>query len=91
MIALVRGWGNFAATSRAGLVVSDVLRRLGQPVACTFARKGRKLRLPPVQEVWPVHALQPIQGEGDNQFAEGYDKLLPFVGHPSHAGGRHHV
>ena len=56
-----------------------VLDELGQqvpPVEYTSVRKGRKLRLPPVLEVWPVLALLPIHGERDILLAGGCDKLL---------------
>ena len=79
------------ATARAGLVVLDGLGQQVLPVKYTSVKRGRKLRLPPVLEVWPVLALLPIHEERDILLAGGCDKPLPFVNHTAHAGERHHV
>ena len=89
--ALGRGRGDFAATARAGLVVSDEVGRQVQLARHRAVRKGKRLQPPPVLEVWPVLALPPIHWEIYILIVEECDKQLPFVGHSYHAGEHHHL
>ena len=61
--ALGRGWGDFAATTRAELVVSDEVGRQVQLARHRAVRRGKRLQPPPVLEVWPALALPPIHWE----------------------------
>ena len=79
------------ATAKAGSVVQDGLGQQVLPVEYTSVKKGRKLRLPPVLEAWPVLVLLPSHEEGGILLAGGCDKPSPFAGHTAHARERHHV
>ena len=71
------------ATARAGLVVLDGLGQQVPPVEYTFVKKGRKLRLPPVLEVWRLSSpYRPSMGRETFRLLEDAINYCPLWGTP---------